>query len=176
VRIFVVDGIVFWSKNPRPMLGRLPELRRYPYYFQFTLNGYGPDLEANLPPPGERVGTFWALSEKIGPEWVIWRYDPVILSDVYTVPFHLEYFELLARELHSFSKSCVISFVDVYRKLAGPFRRHDIRECSTDEMTALASGMARICRNAAVPRAWISGSTTPARTAVLAATATSTLP
>lgn len=45
----VVDCIVFWTKNPIPMLPRLPELDAYKYYFQFTLTGYGKDMETNLP-------------------------------------------------------------------------------------------------------------------------------
>lgn len=45
----VVDCIVFWTKNPEPMLNRLDELSSYDYYFQFTLTGYGKDMECNVP-------------------------------------------------------------------------------------------------------------------------------
>jgi len=61
----IVDCIVFWSKNPAPLLPRLKELEKYPYYFQFTLNAYGQDLERNLPSIEERIDTFLRLSEKI---------------------------------------------------------------------------------------------------------------
>ena len=62
----VVDCIVFWSKNPAPMLDRLDALKDYMFYFQFTLNAYGRDLEAALPAPAVRIRTFQALSERIG--------------------------------------------------------------------------------------------------------------
>ena len=78
-----VDGIVFWSKNPRPLMARLDAFDGYAYYFQFTLNGYGPEIEPNLPGVAERLATFRALAEKIGPERVLWRYDPILLSRVH---------------------------------------------------------------------------------------------
>lgn len=74
----IVDCIVFWTKNPLPMMSRLDELKDYPYYFQFTLTGYGKDVEANLPnKKTEMIPVFQELAEKIGKEKVIWRYDPI---------------------------------------------------------------------------------------------------
>ena len=67
-----VDGIVFWTKNPTPMLERLPELEGYPYYFQVTMTSYGPDLEPGVPGKNDVViPAFQALSREIGPERVI---------------------------------------------------------------------------------------------------------
>lgn len=75
------DCIVFWTKNPAPMLDRLEELKDYAYYFQFTLTGYGRDVEPNLPDKRKvLIPVFRALSEKIGKEKVIWRYDPIFLT------------------------------------------------------------------------------------------------
>ena len=88
----VVDGIVFWSKNPAPMMKHLSECREYPFYFQFTLNAYGKDVEPGLPSLEERIRTFLYLSEQIGPERVLWRYDPVLLNKTYTIPWHREQF------------------------------------------------------------------------------------
>jgi hypothetical protein len=75
-----VDGIVFWTKNPEPLMGRLDAFEGIPYYFQYTLTGYGQDAEANLPSVEARLDSFKRLSEKLGPERVLWRYDPVVLS------------------------------------------------------------------------------------------------
>ncbi len=141
----VIDCIVFWSKNPRPLLARLPEIENYPFYFQFALNAYGPDLEERMPALFERIDTFKSLSKIIGPDRVIWRYDPVIVTDVYSVKFHMERFEFLARELRSFTKRCVISFVDSYRKLRSNFTRLGVRELSDEEMIALARCFSGIC-------------------------------
>ena len=63
----VVDCIVFWTKNPSPMMDRLDELKDYNYYFQFTLTGYGKDVEENLPDKKEKmIPIFQELSDRIG--------------------------------------------------------------------------------------------------------------
>lgn len=77
----VVDCIVFWTKNPSPMLDKLGNIKDYDYYFQFTLNSYGNDIEPNVPSKSDKlIDVFKELSDKIGPERVIWRYDPFLLT------------------------------------------------------------------------------------------------
>lgn len=112
-----VDCIVFWSKNPEPMLAGLDKLECYKYYFQFTLNGYGKDAEPNLPAQERRIETFMKLSEKLGRSRVVWRYDPVFLSGAYTAGFHKEKFQYLAERLSGYTDRCVISFIDMYKKI-----------------------------------------------------------
>lgn len=120
----VVDGIVFWTKNPVPMLEKLSSLDGYPYYFQFTLNSYGKDMEAGIPGKDDViVPAFQKLSRLIGGERVIWRYDPIILTPAYTVEYHIHYFEKLAKQLSGYTNKCVISFFDMYRHL-GPISRN----------------------------------------------------
>lgn len=76
----VVDCIVFWTKNPVPMFEKLPLLDPYMYYFQFTLTGYGRDVEPGLPDKKQvLIPAFQTLAETIGAERVVWRYDPVSL-------------------------------------------------------------------------------------------------
>jgi hypothetical protein len=75
----VVDCIVFWTKNPRPMLNRLSELDNYNYYFQFTLNSYYKSIESNVPEKKYLIRTFKELSNRIGKDRIIWRYDPILL-------------------------------------------------------------------------------------------------
>ena len=67
----VIDCIVFWTKNPAPMIDKLDRLQDYKYYFQFTLNPYGTELESKLPPLQKRIDTFKRLSDKIGREKVV---------------------------------------------------------------------------------------------------------
>lgn len=113
----VVDCIVFWTKNPEPMLHRLDELEGYHYYFQFTLTGYGTDMECNVPHKKEKmIPVFQELSEKIGKQRVIWRYDPIIFTKKYTPEYHLKAFEQIAAALKGYTEKCVISFVDLYAK------------------------------------------------------------
>ena len=96
----VVDGIVFWTKNPLPILDRLEELREYTYYFQFTLTPYGKDVEPNVPSKNDLIiPSFRKLSERIGKERVVWRYDPILFNDKYTMDYHIKYFKALAAKL-----------------------------------------------------------------------------
>ena len=113
----VVDFIVFWTKNPKPLLGKLNELQDYNYYFQFTLNSYDTDIEEYVPNKGKYVlYTFKKLSDMIGKEKVIWRYDPILLNEKYNISYHLENFEKLAKQLSDYTEKCTISFVDLYKK------------------------------------------------------------
>lgn len=112
-----VDCIVFWTKNPEPMLDRLAELSPYPFYFQFTLTSYGKDVEANLPHKKEvMLPVFQRLSEKIGRNRVIWRYDPILFTKKYTPDYHVKAFRQMAEALKGYTEKCVISFVDIYAK------------------------------------------------------------
>ena len=107
----VVDCIVFWTKNPEPMLNRLDELTSYNYYFQFTLTGYGKDVERNVPHKKEKmIPIFQELSKKIGMKKVIWRYDPIIFTKKYTPEYHLKAFEQIATALQGHTEKCVIRF------------------------------------------------------------------
>lgn len=109
----VIDGIVFWTKNPEPMLSRLSELNDYTYYFQFTLTPYGKDIEPNLPPKSDRViSTFRKLSDTIGADRVIWRYDPIIISKKYPLDYHIHAFGKIAEELKGYTHKVIISFLD----------------------------------------------------------------
>mgnify|MGYP001050144643 FL=1 len=113
----VIDCIVFWTKNPQPMLARLHELEPYPYYFQFTLTGYGNDIEPHVPHKKKIIiPAFRTLSRKIGKERVIWRYDPIIFTDKYSPAYHVKAFAQIAKKLHGCTSKCVISFVDIYMK------------------------------------------------------------
>ena len=99
----VVDCIVFWTKNPLPMMKRLNGIKDYNYYFQFTLTGYGNDVEVNLSnKKTEMIPVFQELSEKIGKQKVIWRYDPIFFSDRYTKEYHLKAFKSIAEALSGF--------------------------------------------------------------------------
>ena len=120
----VVDCIVFWSKNPRPFLDFLPEIQQlgYPFYFQFTLNPYEAAIEQNLPALDERIDTFHRLSAIIGPERIVWRYDPVIIDEAHPLNWHGEQFERLCALLHADTCRCVFSFFDRYAKDQSGFR------------------------------------------------------
>lgn len=113
-----VDAFVFWSKNPRPMLGVLQELndQGFIYYFQFTLNDYPHVLEPSVPVVERRVETFLELARVLGPVRVVWRYDPIIITPATNYDYHLKAFEKLVGSLRGATRRVVVSVVDIYRK------------------------------------------------------------
>ncbi len=116
-----VDAICFWTKNPRPLMKYLAELdeRGLKYYFQFTLNPYDKTFEPNVPSLQERISTIIELAEHIGSERVVWRYDPVILSSITPVAWHLEQADQIASQLKGATRRLVFSFYDFYGKGQG---------------------------------------------------------
>lgn len=144
----VVDGIVFWTKNPIPMLGRLDELKDYTYYFQFTLNSYGQDIEPYVPnKQNVTIPAFQKLSDSIGPEKVIWRYDPIFLSDKYSPEYHVRYFEKLAKILHPYTKKCTFSFIDIYRNTEKNVKGLDLHPFSVEQQKYIAKNLADIAHS-----------------------------
>lgn len=143
----VVDCIVFWSKNPAPMLSRLPELTEYMYYFQFTLNAYGREIEPNLPDLAARIHTFQELAGRLGKQRVLWRYDPVLLTPDYTVSWHRERFAYLAEQLAGYTQTCTFSFPDLYPAMARRAALSGIRPLSGPEKSDLAQSLSAIARS-----------------------------
>ena len=113
-----VDCVVFCSKNYAPILPRLEEITgRFNTYFHYTITAYGRDIEPGVPPVDESIETLIRLSEMVGKKRVAWRYDPVLLTENYTVGGHLETFERMAGRLAPYIDRCIFSFVEMYRKL-----------------------------------------------------------
>ena len=135
----VIDCIVFWSKNPRPMLSHLDELKDYMYYFQFTINPYDKGLEIGVPRKEGVINTFKELSNEVGPKRVIWRYDPILLTESMGIDYHVRYFEEIAKRLEGYTDTCVISFVDLYKKTQRNLKDTTAREPSLKEMIELAT-------------------------------------
>lgn len=134
----IVDCIVFWTKEPSPMIGRLAQLKSYPYYIQFTINPYAADMESNLPERAQRMDTFRRLSDKIGPQRVVWRYSPVLLNETYTEEYHLNAFARLARELQGYTQQCKLSFVDLYAKIRKTMDSLGVRNIKEEQKNRMA--------------------------------------
>ena len=134
-----VDCIVFWTKDPKNMLLRLREIDElgYKYYFQFTLTPYGKDIEPGLRDKEDIIKTFKELSSMIGPERIVWRYDPVVLNSFINEDWHIQRFRELCDSLEESTDECMMSFVDMYPKLRKAERNGLLRQITADEKTSI---------------------------------------
>lgn len=144
-----VDTIVFWTKNSKPIHRYLDEIDElgYKYYFQYTITPYKNDLEEKVQDKKEIVEIFKKLSEKIGSEKVILRYDPVILSDNYTIDFHKKAFARLCDLLAPYTEKIIFSFLDDYKKISKNIKQLNIKEISEEEMYIMAEYFADTAKN-----------------------------
>lgn len=147
--------IVFWTKNPRPLLPLLKELDKYNinYYFQYTLNDYDDEgFEPNVPIIADRIETFKKLSKIIGPDRVIWRFDPIIITKELTPLAILHKISVLSSKLKGYTNKLVFSFIDIaaYRKVqnnlvkAKLYSKEEVlsAEASTQQQEEIANGLA----------------------------------
>jgi len=144
---------VFWSKNPLPLIRYLPELddRRLTYYFHYTLNDYERErLEPGVPPIEERIATFKLLSSKLGKHRVIWRFDPLMLTDDLSPEQLVAKVKRIGDEVAPYTEKLVFSFADIepYRKVQNNLRRTgtEYREFSPALMTDIAGKIANLGR------------------------------
>ncbi|MDD3940941.1 MAG: DUF1848 domain-containing protein [Sphaerochaetaceae bacterium] len=133
-----VACIVFWTKNPTPMMENLDRLSSYRYLFQFTINPYGTDLEPRIPPMGEMTDCFRRLADKIGNDRIVWRYDPVLINKSYPLGYHIESFAYIARKLDGYVKRCTFSFLDRYRHHEDQLQQLEVEQLSEYTINTLA--------------------------------------
>lgn len=143
--------IVFWSKNPKPLLNHLDELkeRGIGCYIQYTLNDYEKEgLEKGVPALEERIDTFKQLVDKLGEGSVIWRFDPLILTNTIGLHELLEKVENVGDRLKGYTEKVVFSFADiaVYKKVANNLTTNGVqyREWTEDEMEDFARWLSEL--------------------------------
>lgn len=142
----LIDCIVFWTKDPLNILTRLEELKDYKYYFQITITPYDKKIEKNIRNKEDIIETFKELSKKIGKEKVIWRYDPIILSEDITIDYHLEKFETFAEKLSGYTELCIISFLDFYRKTERNMKLIRPLNISKEDMLNIGEKLSKIAK------------------------------
>jgi len=130
---------VFWTKNPSDHFLANMDSIQSPFYFQWTITGYGKDVEPNVPDKQDVVRRFIQLSERIGRRRVVWRYDPIFIGNDYSVQGHKEAFANLCAMLQGRTERCVISFMDEYGKLKPLVNAGVMRAPTTPEVHELAS-------------------------------------
>lgn len=146
--------IVFWSKNPAPLLPYLPLLkeRGIGCYIQFTLNDYEAEgLEPNVPTLTQRTDTFRRLVDALGIGAVVWRFDPLILTDKINIETLLDKIAHIGNVLAGYTEKLVFSFADIesYKKVSRNLRQSGInyREWDEESMHEFASRLSALNRN-----------------------------
>lgn len=140
----VVDMIVFCTKNPAPLLPYMGMLKSYGQYWYVTITPYGADIEPHVPPKEKVMEDFKGLSSRLGVAKVGWRYDPIFLSEKYTLERHIADFEAMASNLAGYTDTCVISFIDLYQKVVKNFP--EVKEVAKEEKVALVKAFVEIGR------------------------------
>lgn len=143
-----IECIVFWTKNASDFMQYIPVLDNlgYNYYFQYTITSYSKDIEPLVPEKKIVVDNFINLSKKIGKNKVIWRYDPILLSEKYNLAYHVKWFTYLCQKLSAYTNKCVISFFDDYRFLGNRIKELGISELNANQMFTIAEKLASIAK------------------------------
>ena len=138
----VVDLIGFCTKNPAPMLPHLDLLRPYGQYWYVTITPYGKEIEPGVPDKREVLESFRRLSDTVGPDRMGWRYDPVFISGDYPAERHIRAFEYMAQTLSGYTRTAVISFVDLYEKTKRSFP--EVRPVTAEQRLLLGKAFVEI--------------------------------
>ena len=138
----VVDLIGFCTKNPAPMLPHLDLLRPYGQFWYVTITPYGKEIEPGVPDKREVLDSFRRLSDTVGPDRMGWRYDPVFISGEYPAGRHIRAFEYMAQTLSGYTRTAVISFVDLYEKTKRNFP--EVRPVTAEQRLLLGKAFVEI--------------------------------
>lgn len=113
-----VDCLLFCSKNYQPILKHIGGIdEKYNILCNYTITAYGKDIEPKVPTIDQSIKTLERLSDIVGANKILWRYDPILLTEKYTVEKHLETFEYIAERISPLVYRCIFSFVDMYKKV-----------------------------------------------------------
>ena len=136
----VVDVLEFCTKNPEPMLTYMNELKDFRQFWFVTITPYGKVIEPNVPDKEIVMDSFKKLSDIVGSRSVGWRYDPIFITDKYSLDFHKEAFEKMAENLSGYTDQAVISFIDLYSKTKRNFP--EAREVALEERAKIGQAFA----------------------------------
>lgn len=138
----VVDVIGFCTKNPSPMFPYMDLLKDYGQYWFVTITPYGRDIEPNVPDKHRLLDDFKRLSDIVGLNAIGWRYDPIFISERYTMDYHVRAFEQISSALDGYTETVVISFIDLYPKVRRNFP--EARAVTKEQQMVLGKALIRI--------------------------------
>jgi len=120
-----VGVIVFWSKNFSPLLKQIEKIENKVsnLFFHFTITG-NKILEPNVPDYKETIKDFIFISKRYSPKHIVWRFDPICITNELSFDYYQEKFIKCIEKLHGYTKTCYISFVNLYKKVLINFRKY----------------------------------------------------
>lgn len=139
-----VDAIVFCTKNPRPIIPYLKDIKK-PILFHVTLTGYHKDIEVNVKDKKEIIKDIKEISKILGKRNVYVRYDPIFLNDKYTVDYHIKAIKRLAEVLDGYIEKIIISFIDDYKNVRKNEYALNYREFKESDYKALGENVSKVC-------------------------------
>ena len=140
-----VDCLLFCSKNYKPIIKYMKDINeKYRIICHYTITAYEKDVEPNVPTIEESIKTLKELSKIVGKEKVLWRYDPILLTEKYTIQRHIETFEYMAKEISPYVQRCIFSFVEMYKKLK--YNMPEIIPFTEEDRTKILENIGKIAK------------------------------
>ncbi len=138
-----VDAILFCTKNPHPIIPYLKDLNK-PILFHVTLTGYKNDVEVHVQNKKQIIEDIKKISEILGKDRVVVRYDPIFLSKKYSVDYHIRAFTKICKELDGFVFKIIISFLDTYKNVSKNKKILDCLEFSLNDYKKIGTSFSQI--------------------------------
>ncbi len=140
-----VDLLFFCTKNPIPILDKLKDIKKK-IYFHVTLTSYKKDIEPNLPPKNDIIEGIKKLSNIIGKENIVVRYDPVFINNIYTLEYHVKAFEKLCSLLDGYIEKILISFLDNYKNVRNNYKVLKYKELDENDYKVIGTNFSKSAR------------------------------
>ena len=141
-----VDLILFCTKNPLPIISYLNEIDK-PIVFHTTLTSYKKDIEPNVIPKGKIIEGVKKISKIIGKKNTIIRYDPIFISDKYTVEYHKKNFKTLCEMLDGYIEKIIVSFIDDYKNVRNNIKEIKYKPFTEEIYKEIGEGLSSIAKS-----------------------------
>lgn len=138
-----VDAIVFCTKNPSNLLENIERITK-PFILHVTLTPYGKDIEPNVPNKHDTIEVIKKISEAIGKNKIFIRYDPIFLSEKYTIDYHIRAFNEIVSELEGYTKTIIVSFIDRYKNVEAHLDELCMKEFEESDYARIGEEFSRI--------------------------------
>ena len=140
-----VDLIFFCTKNPIPILNKIKDIKKK-VYFHITLTSYKKDIEPNVPPKGKIIEAIKKLSDIIGKDNIVIRYDPILMNEEYTLEYHVKAFDNLCNLLDGYINKILISFIDDYKNVRNNYKTLKYRKLTENDYKTIGTSFSESCK------------------------------